>query len=70
MISAMILPMRQIDDATVDQVVTRALKSGLIACNAMQGPFRISFFPKDRIPKGWARMGCVTKPLVNSPCVA
>ena len=56
MISAAILP-THIDDRTVDEIVTTALKSGLIACNRTTGPFRVGFFPKDRIPTGWARIG-------------
>ena len=71
MISAAIFPAGKLDDATVDQVVQRALRSGLIACNAKQGAFRIGFFPKDRIPTGWSRIGCVSRNLPpESPCVA
>lgn len=66
MIAAMILPASQMTDMTVDQVVTAALKSGLVACNKMQGPFRISFFPQNRVPKGWARIGVSEVP----PCAA
>ena len=66
MIAAMILPAGQMADLTVDQVVTAALKSGLVACTKMQGPFRISFFPKNRVPKGWARIGVSEHP----PCAA
>ena len=61
MISAVILPSRQLDDQTVDQVIESALRSGLIACNKMQGPFRIAFFPKHRVPAGWARIGFADK---------
>ena len=61
MIAAMILPARTLDDATIDQVIESALRSGLIACNAMRGPFRIAFFPRNRVPTGWARMGFADK---------
>lgn len=45
------------DDETVDAVIGRAIRAGLIACNAMRGPFRIAFFPPGRIPAGWSRIG-------------
>jgi hypothetical protein len=61
MITAVILPSHQIEDETVDQIVMRAISSGLVACNAMTGPFRICFFPRNRVPKGWARMGMIDK---------
>ena len=61
MISAMILPTAQIDDQTVDQVVDAALRSGLVACNRMTGPFRIAFFPRGRVPAGWSRIGFAQK---------
>ena len=70
MISAMILPASKIDDLTVDQVVTRALESGLVACNKLTGPFRISFFPKNRVPQGWARIGITDKTPEVPPCAA
>lgn len=54
---AIILPMAQIDDATVDEIVTRALRLGLIACNCKTGPFRVAFFTPTRIPPGWSRIG-------------
>jgi hypothetical protein len=58
-------------DETVDQIVSRAIASGLVACNAMTGPFRVAFFKRDRVPKGWARMGCVDKPAPKEPpCAA
>ena len=69
MITAVITPIAQMEDATVDQVVGAALQAGLVACNAMTGPFRICFFPKCRVPKGWARMGCVSRPVsVETTC--
>ena len=66
MIAAMILPNCQLTDMTIDQVIKAARKSGLVACNKMQGPFRISFFPQNRVPKGWARIGVSEVP----PCAA
>ena len=68
MISAAIFPVGQLDDQTVDQVVTTAIASGLVACNAMTGPFRIAFFQRGRVPKGWAQFGVVTKD--TTPCAA
>lgn len=68
MITAAIFPTGKLDDQTVDQVVTTALASGLVACNAMTGPFRIAFFQPQRIPAGWAKFGCVTKD--TTPCAA
>ena len=69
MIDAVILPAR-IDDLTVDEIVTMALRSGLVACNRMTGPFRVSFFPKNHIPHGWARIGLVDKTSQEAPCAA
>lgn len=68
MLAAVILPL-QIDDQTVDDVITTALKSGLIACNKKTGPFRISFFQQGRIPAGWAKIGLVDKTR-SAPCAA
>ena len=67
MISAMILPSSQVDDQTIDQVVNSALRCGLVACNRMTGPFRIAFFPRDRVPAGWSRIGFAQK---VAPCAA
>ena len=67
MISALILPAAQMDDTTIDQVVDTALHSGLIACNCTTGPFRIAFFPRDRVPAGWSRIGFAQK---ATPCAA
>ena len=69
MISAVILPTSQLDEQTVDQVIASAIRSGLVACNKMQGPFRIAFFPKERVPAGWARIG-VTDKTQEPPCAA
>ena len=67
MISAMILPATSQDgDAAFDDVVRKAIKSGLVACNAKTGKFRIAYFPVGRVPAGWARMGLVCKS-ANSP---
>lgn len=54
---AIILPMSQIDDETVDAIVTRALERGLVACNSKTGAFRIAFFKPASIPTGWSRIG-------------
>lgn len=70
MISAAIFPVGQLDDETIDQVVSRALKSGLVACNAMTGPFRIAFFQRGRIPNGWACIGIVDKQTSQEPTCA
>lgn len=67
MIAAAILP-RCIDDRTVDEIVTTALKSGLVACNAKTGPFRVSFFKPDRIPSGLSKIGFGIKD--DTPCAA
>ena len=67
MISVLILPSSRMDDLTIDQVVNTALRSGLVACNRMTGPFRIAFFPRDRVPAGWSRIGFQQK---ASPCAA
>ena len=61
-VTAAIFPIAKMEDATVDQVVSAALQTGLVACNAMTGPFRICFFPKGRVPKGWSVMGLSIKP--------
>lgn len=68
MITAAIFPTGKLDDQTVDQVVTTALNSGLVACNAMTGPFRIAFFQPQRIPAGWAKFGVTSKDI--TPCAA
>lgn len=60
-VSAMILPMSKLDELTFEQVVDTALRAGLLACNRMQGPFRISFFPRDRVPNGWSVIGVSDK---------
>ena len=60
MLAGVILPAR-VDDMTVDEIVSRAIASGMVACNAMTGPFRIAFFPKNRVPKGWSRIGFAVK---------
>lgn len=57
-ITAAIFPMASVEDATLEQVISAAIRSGLVACNAMTGPFRICFFPVNRVPSGWARIGC------------
>lgn len=61
MVDALILPLRPMTDETIDEVVDQARNAGLIACNAMQGPFRIAFFKPSHIPKGWARFGLAIK---------
>lgn len=66
MIVATLLPVTgtALDDETVDTVIRRAIDAGLVACNAMRGPFRIGFFPRDRIPAGWSRIGIAMRPEV------
>ena len=56
MISAMILPAAPMDEQTINQSVDAALRAGLLACNHKAGPFRIAFFPRDRVPAGWSRI--------------
>ena len=68
MISALILP-KTINDLTVDEMVTTALDSGLIACNTNTGAFRIAFFDPLRIPKGWSKFGFIDKNM-EPPCAA
>ncbi len=72
LIQALILPPGLLGEETVDTVVKAALDSGLVACNAMTGPFRISFFPVDRVPAGWARIGITHRPTSpeSTPCAA
>lgn len=60
MLAGVILPQR-VDDMTVDEIVRRAIDSGMVACNAMTGPFRLAFFPKNRVPQGWSRIGFAVK---------
>lgn len=71
MITAAIFPAGPMTDETVDEVVAAAVRAGLVACNKMQGPFRIAFFHPNRIPKGWAKFGFIDKNASEvSPCVA
>ncbi len=72
LIQALILPPGMLAEETVDSVVIAALESGLVACNAKTGAARIAFFPRDRVPTGWARIGVTHRPTTPepTPCAA
>lgn len=53
---AIILPLHPIAEDELDSIVDSALAAGLVACNCLTGPFRVSFFKPVRIPGGWARI--------------
>ena len=72
LIQALILPPGLLSEETVDSVVKAALDSGLVVCNPMTGQHRIGFFPADRVPRGWARIGVTHRPTTPepTPCAA
>lgn len=69
-IAAAILPLAAISEETIDEVIHRATDAGLVACNCTTGPFRVSFFSPQRIPRGWARIGLTQRDREPPPCDA
>ncbi len=55
--TAILLPCAT-DEKTLETVIEQAISADLVACNTTRGRFYIGLFPRQRIPKGWAPLGC------------